>query len=344
MKHLTLYDIEKRSGNDMTIGMIEEIGLSAPEVTQIAARSISGTSYKTFIRTGVPRIGFRQPNAPATFVTSKYENRTVELFPISTVVFVDNIILSGAPDGESAVLADETNGVGQGCLLSIGAQIFYGKRVDEDGFYGLDNMIDDSMILSADESKPAESNDGTSVYAVVEGPTGVQLVTGNGKAFNLSAFAPMTIQKDNGVIPGKGAALDCWVALANHSKLTAARLKNIGDTEGTTLDDKKLIRHSKPVFAKETTHGQCWQADEWIKIRKSRNGRIWYGCITGNVLPRRHAIRDAGNYEQHSRIGDESWRGRRLGRRGVYCDIGNWIFHRESWAYGKKGKGCREIN
>lgn len=242
MPKLTLLDIEKRSGNDTTIGMIEEIGLSAPEVTQIAARTISGTSYKTFIRTGVPRIGFRLPNAPASFVTSTYENRNVELFPISTIVFADNIILSGSPDGEAAVLADETSGVGQGCLLSIGAQMFYGKRVDSVGFYGLDQMIDDSMILSADPSKPADSNDGTSVYAVVEGPRGVQLVTGNDRGFSLGPFSSMLLPKEDGAVPGKGASLDMWVTLANHSRLTAARLKNIGDAEGTTLNDKLLNR------------------------------------------------------------------------------------------------------
>lgn len=312
MKHLTLYDIEKRSGNDMTIGMIEEIGLSAPEVTQIAARSISGTSYKTFIRTGVPRIGFRQPNAPATFVTSKYENRTVELFPISTVVFVDNIILSGSPDGESAVLADETNGVGQGCLLSIGAQIYYGKRVDKDGFYGLDDMIDDSMIMSADESKPAESNDGTSVYALVEGPTGVQLVTGNGKAFNLSSFSPMTIQKDNGVIPGKGASLDCWVALANHSKLTAARLKNIGDTEGTTLDDKKLNRLIKRFPPGTRVSALFMNSKSLLQLQESRpvvsvatNGST-VGGDTSTIAPTPTSFMGIPIYETSSIVDNES--------------------------------------
>lgn len=239
MPHLTLLDIQKKNGTRAEIGMIEEIGLSAPEVTAVAARTITGTTYKTYVRTGVPKVGFRKPNAPANFVVSTYEQRTIELFPMSTMVFCDDLILQASEDGEASVMANETSGVAQGAILSAGAQCFYGQRVDADGFPGLYNYIDDSMIMSANEAKK-NTEEGTSVYAVIEGPRGVQWVYGRDSGIRLGPWKDMNLPKGGSVVPGKGAKLNSWLAIVNHSKLTAARLKNIGDAEGTTLDDNKI--------------------------------------------------------------------------------------------------------
>lgn len=242
MPKLTLLDIAKRKGNDSVVGMIEEIGTTAPEVAMLDTRTITGTSYSTYIRKGVPRVGFRPPNAPATFVSCLYEKRNVELFNISTLVAVDKAVLNADEKGPAAVLADETIGVGQGVLLSIGAQNFYGKLIDKEGYYGLNEMIDDSMIISANpalaESAPS-SNKGTSVYAIIEGPTAIQMVYGNGQTIGLSAFTDQLIPKQKpdgtlGLIPCKASDMNCWVAITNNSKLTAARLKNIDVSKGAT--------------------------------------------------------------------------------------------------------------
>lgn len=102
------------------------------------------------------------------------------------------------------------------------------------------------MIISADSSKAADNYDGTSVFAVVEGPKGVHWRWGRDKGITLGTFKDALIPgKDPetgepGAIPGKVADLTAFVALVNNSKLSAARLKNIGTAEGTTLDDDKL--------------------------------------------------------------------------------------------------------
>ena len=44
MSFLTLLDIQKRNGSESDIGLIEEVGRSAPEVTQLA--SVVGDVYK----------------------------------------------------------------------------------------------------------------------------------------------------------------------------------------------------------------------------------------------------------------------------------------------------------
>lgn len=236
---LTLLDIQKKNGTRADVGMIEEIGLTAPEVTAVSARTITGTTYKTYIRTGVPKVGFRKPNAPANFVVSEYEQRTIELFPMSTLVFCDDLILMASEDGEATVMANEASGVAQGAVLSAGAQCFYGTRIDKDGFPGIYEFIDDSMLMSANDAKK-DTEEGTSVYAIIEGPRGVQWVYGRDSGIKLGKWESMNLPKGGSVVPGKGAKLNSWLAIVNNSKLAAARLKNIGDAEGTTLDDNKI--------------------------------------------------------------------------------------------------------
>ena len=246
MSFLTLLDIQKRNGSESDIGLIEEVGRSAPEVTQLASVVGSKTIVKTYVRTGIPRARFRPANAPIGYTSCTYESRNVELFPISSIVFVDHITLESSDDGEAAVLADEASGITEGVLLSLGAQGFYGKKIDKNGFPGLPDFIDDTMIISADSSKAADNYDGTSVFAVVEGPKGVHWRWGRDKGITLGTFKDALIPgKDPetgepGAIPGKVADLTAFVALVNNSKLSAARLKNIGTAEGTTLDDDKL--------------------------------------------------------------------------------------------------------
>jgi hypothetical protein len=188
MSFLTLLDIQKRNGSASDIGLIEEVGCSAPEVTQLASVVGSKTIIKTYVRTGIPRARFRPANAPIGYTSCTYESRNVELFPISSIVFVDHITLESSDDGEAAVLADEASGITEGVLLSLGAQGFYGTKIDKNGFPGLPDFIDDTMIISADSSKAADNYDGTSVFAVVEGPKGVHWRWGRDKGITLGTF------------------------------------------------------------------------------------------------------------------------------------------------------------
>ena len=203
MAFLTLLDIQKRNGSASDIGLIEEVGLSAPEVTQLASVVGSKTMIKTFVRTGVPRARFRPANAPIGYTSCTYEARNVELFPVSSIVFVDTITLASSDDGEAAVLADEASGITEGVLLSLGAQGFYGTQIDENGFPGLPDFIDDTMIVSADSSKAADSYDGTSVFAVIEGPKGVHWRWGRDRGISLGPFKDTSVSYTHLTLPTK---------------------------------------------------------------------------------------------------------------------------------------------
>jgi hypothetical protein len=260
---------------------IEEIGLASPEVTQIAAKTISGITAKTYVRTGVPKTGFRSPNDPVTFVSSQYETRVIELAPSSTAIFIDDLLAQADDQGEAELKAQETIGVMQGVLLSMGAQMFYGKDIDSKGFDGLKSFIDDSMTMSADTTAAADSEEGTSVYAIVEGPRGVQWVYGQNQSLSLSPFEDTFLPKDGGAVPGQAAKLNAWCAIVSASKLAAARLKNIGDADGTTLNDDKIAELISrfPAGTRPTKLLMNRKAAE--QLRKSRT--IYATASAGNA-------------------------------------------------------------
>ncbi len=235
-----MLDAAKRRGNAKEIGLLEEIGLTAPEVTELHTEVGSKTAFKVHVRTGVPKPEFRPANAPAGFVASKYEQRNVELYNLSTVAFVDNAVLADCDDPEAKVLADEAAGVAQGALLSAGAQTFYGLRIDKNGFPGLNDYIDNTMLMSANAEK-ADTEEGSSVYLVCSGPKGVQYRYGHDRILSLGKWdnyrLPATKEDGTqGLIPGKAADFSTYVAMISLSKFAQARLKNL-DAEHPLNDD-----------------------------------------------------------------------------------------------------------
>ena len=245
MPILTLLDVATRNGTEKEIGIIEEINKAAPEVTQLHTVTGSKTSFSVQVRVGIPKPGFRTANTPATFVASKYKKVNVELMPMSTVAFVDDITLQTSDDSEPQVLADEATGVAQGAILSAGAQMFYGLRFDKKGFPGLPDYVDGPMLITANPAKE-KTEEGTSVYLVASGHKGVQFRYGKNRTLHLGPWREMTIPGTDpetgepGLIPGKGANFSTFLAMISLSKGTQARLKNLGTGEGTTLNDDML--------------------------------------------------------------------------------------------------------
>ncbi len=296
MSFTTMLDVAKKKGNLKEIGMIEEIGLSAPEVTALHTVAGSPTTFKVPVRDGVAKPKFRPANAPAGFVASTYKQRNVELFPLSALAFVDNVVLQSADEAEQTILSDEANGVAQGALLSVGAQTFYGQRLDKNGFPGLPDYIDDTMLMSANAAKQ-DTEEGTSVYLVCSGPKGVQYRYGRDRILSLGAFRDMSIQAKDpetgevGMISGKGADLLTFVALVCLSELTQARLKNLDADHPLTDDLLADLIYKFPAGIKPTHFIMNRQSA--AQLRKSRqvvaasvNGaKVSGGSITSAPMP-----------------------------------------------------------
>lgn len=222
-KRLGMLDLAKRGGSDAVVGLIEENLQYAPELEKVPARTISGTSYKTLIRTGLPTVGFRKLNAGVDPSKSTFAEKRVECFILGGRVEVDKAYVQGSEDGEETVRSDEASAVTKASFLTIGSQFYYGT--EESGFPGLVSMLNADLVLKADGD---DANKGTSVYGVKFGPQDVQFVFGGGDVMSLGPWRDETLEDAAGKkFPGEVADLTGWIGLQCTNKYSVGRLANL---------------------------------------------------------------------------------------------------------------------
>lgn len=181
----TLLDIAKANGSDATIGLIEEVVTYAPEVQLGAARTISGLSYKTLIRTALPGAAFRSANEGVAATKSTWENRVVECFTLNPRWECDKAVADRFEDGAQAFIAMEADGIMRSSMILLGSQFYYGTtNGDAKGHPGLLAAYDSTnMVVDAGGTT---ASTGSSVWAVKFGPKDVQWVYGAGGLLNVS--------------------------------------------------------------------------------------------------------------------------------------------------------------
>lgn len=138
---LTLLDVAKRSGNDASIGVIEEVTTVAPELGVFPARPKAGTSYKVFLRTANPRGGFRDANAGVALSKSTGKQKLAEMFFYDLPLQVDEMIVKADGGELGDILAGETIAASQDTTINLGNQVWYGDNATDKGFNGLKNVV-----------------------------------------------------------------------------------------------------------------------------------------------------------------------------------------------------------
>lgn len=246
-KNLTLLDIAQRDGNRKVIEGLHAIGRGAPEVYNIAASTIQGTSYTISICEGVPRVGFRNANEGNSGAKSKYIKKNVECHIISEIITCDKAVAQSSPKGAAAEMTRETKHVLTGAMLSIGMQTYYGTRWEKKGFPGIQQVMGDYMTLSADPAKNIdnkanrEDNSGSSVYMIVSGPDFLEYQYGNGKGLDISSVREQILTlDDNTQLDAYVASLLGHVGLQCASPFSVVRIKNI--TKDNPLTDRLLAQ------------------------------------------------------------------------------------------------------
>jgi len=239
--NLTLLDIAKLNGSDAVVGLIEEVRTVAPEVTIIPARTITGTSYETVARSVLPTVDFRKVNGGINPSKSKFTERNVETFVISSLVEADVMAAKGYEDGPDAYMAIEAAGVMAAAFVKIGTQTIYGDAANSDGFFGLEKLATalDAVITDAGGTT---AGTGSSVYIISAGAQGVQYVYGLNQTFSLGDTRTETVRDSN----GKGftayvADLDARVGLQCVNKHAVARLKDFTEDSGKGVTDAKIL-------------------------------------------------------------------------------------------------------
>lgn len=251
----TLLDIAKANGRDMVVDLIDETQKAHPEIKAVAARTIKGISYKTWIRKTLPATGFRQANQGGIVDHSGYEDRLVDTFLFNPRVEADVAVADAFEDGAAAWLAYELEGTMESSLQVLCKQFYYGPTAattgptgalvnptgiagDALGFPGLINAVSSAYVYDAGGTT---ANTGSSVWGVKTGEKFVQWVWGNNGQLEPSDLVRQRVTDANGK-PYTAYIQEILArpGLQIGSLRGVGRIKKITADSGCTLTDAKL--------------------------------------------------------------------------------------------------------
>ena len=284
--YLTMLDIAKSNGSDVTVGLIEENLNAAPEIEVLPARSIKGTSFKTLVRTAYPTTGFRAANGSNQPTKSTYVNKMFETFYYDGQMEVDNATATADEQGPDHALAMEADGHGRAFLLKGGSQVWYGQGTNGDalGFPGAHDIVDSSLLVDATGTTASTAS---SIYAVVANPKFFELILGNNTVLNVGQWRMQTITRTINTVAGEITAwknsLEGWIGAAWYSKYAVARIKNVTADSGKGATDTLLatLISNFPVGVKPTHIFMSRRSRRQLQI--SRTVTLYGG--PGNLKP-----------------------------------------------------------
>ena len=238
MAVITLLDIAKKNGSDPVVGLIDETTKAHPEISMVSARPIQGLNYKTWVRSGLPTVAFRQGNQGGTVDHSKWENRLVDTFIFNPRIEVDKAVADADEDGAASFLTYEMQGTLEASMQFLSKQFYYGQANDANGFPGLIAAVNTTYVLDA---QGTTNNTCTSVWGIKTGEKLVQWVWGsNGQ------FAPSDIMIQR-VTDANNKPYTAYIqeilarpGLQVGNLRGVGRIKNITNDAGHTLTDALL--------------------------------------------------------------------------------------------------------
>lgn len=258
----TLLDVTKRTAGAKEVGLIEENLKYCPELAIVPVKTISGTSYTTVARTGLPSAGFTGVNQGVPASKSKYATKLVQCYPIRSAVEVDKALVS-ADSSASSLQADEASGVMEAVMRTVGTQFYYGRGEggDENGHIGLVDVASAEQTLSAGGTTDETAS---SVYFVKFGRKDVQLVFGNNTTLKLPPFREETLTDGDGnKFDGMVSHLTGWEGIQCTNKNSVTRVCNLTNDAGKGLTDK-LLAEALSMFP------AGYQPDAIFMSRRSR--------------------------------------------------------------------------
>lgn len=255
--YMTLLDVlqQEGPGSLKVLDAARSLGLSSPEVTAFPVTKIDGTSYEITMVDGLPRVGYRPPNAGARNLTSRHVNKTVKCYYIDGPIEVDKAVVTSAKDG-AKLLAKETKNVMAGAFASVALQTWYRLKEDEDVFPCVSEQMGDYMTISADPAKREDTeanradNSGASAYLVILGDDFLHYVYGKQMTLSMSPVKEERVSRKtkkgaDGSITAYTSRLEGWNGIAVESPYAVARIKNI--TAEHPLTDE-LVAEAKNLF------------------------------------------------------------------------------------------------
>ena len=240
----TLLDVQKLTGNDQSVGLIEESLKYSPELEIFPFRTISGITYKTAVRTDLPTTGFRAANEGQASSKSTLDQRMVQTYVFGGNIVVDKAVALADERGAAAFQMMEALGIAQSAMRNLGKQIFTGTVTDAKGFPGLKQSTPfgqkttqgDDMVINATGDEAGKCG---SVYAVRWGIQDVHLVGGQGNAFQMGDWREQLVDDANGnSYDAFVNALTGWIGLQIVNQNSVRRIANLDTVK--TLSDSLL--------------------------------------------------------------------------------------------------------
>ncbi len=256
--YLNMLDLAKLNGSDAVVGLIEENLNQAPEMMIFPARTISGTSFKTLHRTGLPTTQFRNVNEGVNTSKSSYANKLVECFYLDAKLEMDVAAASGDDQGAAHALSLEADGQSESALQHMGKQVWYGVGNDAKGFPGAQALVDSAYTLDAGGTT---ASTGSSVYGVRVGDKHGSMIFGKDTVLSMGDWRIQRITRDAKELDAWLNSIQGWVGFQWVNKDSVCRLKDITADSGKTCTDAKLA---------ELLSQLKWVPDYWFMTRRSR--------------------------------------------------------------------------
>jgi hypothetical protein len=273
-KFLTLLDITKRNGCDAAVGLIEEVNTVAPELEVLSGRPISGITYKIKKRTALPGgPAFRNANEGSSIISSSYDQTIGQCYFLDGQLQVDEaVVTSGEAEGNTReeIFADESIGILQQKLISVGDQFYRGETADSKGFVGLKNLYD---TANCEVDAGGSSGTASSAWLVWNDLQGVHWIFGNGNGLAMNEWQRQQVSDADGK---KFFAyvnnLSGWLGLSFGHTRSIVRIKNC--TTAKPLTDALVAEaiSKLPIFMRRSPGLKLFMnSAAQLQLQKSRS-------------------------------------------------------------------------
>lgn len=244
----TLLDLALKHNADQMAGLIEQNLLRYPEAKLIPARTIVGTTYKTFLRSDYAAPGFRNVNQGVQSLKSTYDEKLVQCFFLDGHAQIDEAVAGADDNNIASQMQLEAEGLVKGALRTLGQQVWDGTLSrDAKGFPGARQIVDSSLVVDATGTT---ASTGSSCYLLIKGVQYGTFVLGNERIFGLPAWGRQRIGDPNDSTKHLMAWITNiagWVGFQWVNKYCVGRIKNLTNDSGKGLTDA-LIAQLISVF------------------------------------------------------------------------------------------------
>jgi hypothetical protein len=232
----TMLDLAKKTGSDSVVGLIEANLGSYPEVATLPSRTISGTGFKTLLRTAYPTVGFRHVNEGVEPKKGTYENREVSCAYIDTHMEVDEAVVD-ADNGDIANQQTlEASGHMAGVLKTLGKQVWYGVGTggDAKGFPGAISVVPSGQVIDATGTT---DNVASSAWLIVPGGQNGQFIFGQGRVLTMPSWSKQRITRSSKELMAFVSNISGWTGFQWVNQYCVGRIKKLTTDSGKGLTD-----------------------------------------------------------------------------------------------------------